>query len=213
MISPRYPCQQLAIGTFPPVRRIAHRIQNQFCVFLLLNTVQATAQQAKCKGRGSKWEGGGFGGRGWGSGGKSWAALLCVWEKPNGEHLCPVRVSQRSSLSNCSVSKLRLINCTALSGFNDPRCSAKLMDVLSPLNLTPKQNLENVPDPLLPHPSEHAQGSSAHFQPGSQCANSCIGLVVCLCVCVWLRTHVHLWTRTYLQGIYTHSCPANTCMS
>lgn len=77
-------------------------------------------------------------------------AGVCDVSRAGKEHLCPVRVSQGSSLSDCSVSKLRLINCTALSGFKVPRCSAKLMGALSPLNLTLKQNLENIPDPHSP---------------------------------------------------------------
>lgn len=117
---------------------------NWISAFLLLNTVQALAQQAQVQGMRHKGE---WGSWEWESCSHCW----CVWYQPNGDHLGPVRVSQRSSLSNDSESKLRLINCIALSGFKDPRCSAKLMAALSPLNLTPQQNLENIPDPYSPN--------------------------------------------------------------
>lgn len=74
---------------------------------------------------------------------------------PNEEHLGPVSASQRSPLSDYSSSKLRLINCLAVSGFKDPRCTVKLMAVLSPLHLTPKQSLKNIPDPQLPQSSKY----------------------------------------------------------
>lgn len=131
-----------------------------------------------------------------GRGSRGGAGRLCwwVWQQLHGEHLGPVRVSQRSPLSNCSMSKLRLINCMALSGFKDPRCSAKLMDALSPLNLTPKQSLENVPD----------RHSPSHLStPGQPCffgLDSCVQTYVfswrvCVCICI----HMHFQTRAYLH--------------
>jgi hypothetical protein len=131
-------CQWLQEANFLLQGELPRGYQTESVCFCLSVLSRHQHSRPKDKGQGL----GGSGSRGWELHSLCW----CVWYQPTGEHLGPVRLSQRSSLSNCSVSKLRLINCLALSSFKDPRCSAKLMVAVSPLNLTPKQSLENIPD-------------------------------------------------------------------
>lgn len=126
-------------------------------------------------------------------GGSCTEMLVCVLSA-NEEHLGPVSASQSSPLSNCSTSKLRLINCLAVSGFKDPRCAVKLMAALSPLNLTPKQSLENIPDPSSPVIPVYG-GSVASFGwiPVHNLVHS-VSCSVCMCLCrhVYKNNHRHM---------------------
>lgn len=108
--------------------------------------------------------------------------------------------------SNCSVSKLRLINCRALSGFKDPRCSAKLMDALSPLNLTPKQNFENIPDPRSPN----TQGSAPSFSSDSRAHTHIFNWWLCVCVHTCAHTCIFrlelIFTIGHVYTVLTNKC-------
>lgn len=131
---------------------------------------------------------------GWGSWmGSMQPALVCVLSaKWRASGSC--QGFQRSSLSNCSTNKLRLINCMAPSGFKDPRCSVKLMAALSTLHLTPKENLQNIPEPYS-QPSEHAQGSSASFRLDFSVQTPALNWCICVCACVYTHTQAFTFKR------------------
>lgn len=173
-------CQWLTRGWFSVARKVAWRKLSKCALGPPPCAGTNTRPKVKSSGMVGVW-----GSWGW----ELYSRCWCVWSQPNGEHLGPVSASQRSSLSNCSASKLRLINCLAASGFKDPRCTIKLMVALSPLNLTPKQNLENIPDPNSPsHVS--TLGRHGFFQMDFSTWACLVSVPICMYSCVHVCTSI-----------------------
>ena len=75
------------------------------------------------------------------------------------------------------------------------------MDALSPLNLTPKQSLENVPDPYSPKRwSTGGSSASSDWIPVCRLMHL-VSVCVCVCVCVYIHTYIFR-----LELIFTVGC-------